>query len=303
MPRPTRRAVVAAAAGGLAGVLGGCSAAPSRPAGAPSRPERTSTTTAAPTATTTAAPTATPDESSVTRGSFRSSAVGREVGFRIVRPPGHGSADGAAHPLPLVLGLHGFGGDADSVLDLGVARMLAERARAGAPALAVVTVDGGTGSYYHRRADGTDAAAMITGELVPRIGGLGCDTARLGLYGLSMGGYGALLLAARHPGLARAVAVSSPALWRRPGDAPAVAFDSAADFARHSVWDTARVWRRVPLSVGCGRSDPFHAAARAFADRMPVRERRFDAGGHDAAYWSAHLPAQLDFLGSFLHAG
>ena len=159
MPRPTRRAVVAAAAGGLAGVLGGCSAAPSRPAGAPSRPERTSTTTAAPTATTTAAPTATPDESSVTRGSFRSSAVGREVGFRIVRPPGHGSADGAAHPLPLVLGLHGFGGDADSVLDLGVARMLAERARAGAPALAVVTVDGGRGSYYHRRADGTDAAA------------------------------------------------------------------------------------------------------------------------------------------------
>jgi len=54
--------------------------------------------------------------------------------------------------------------------------------------------------------------AMVTGELIPlcRRFCLGRSPQRIGAMGISMGGYGALLLAEKYPHLITAVAAISP---------------------------------------------------------------------------------------------
>lgn len=296
--RPTRRALLAgalalptlSACGGAAQPGGDATAVRTRAASS----ARASTATSRPTTSTPASTPSTPTSSGpapVQRGSFASRAMGRTVRYQICRSPGAGSG-----PLPLIVGLHGFGGDERMVMDLGVPDILATRARAGSTPVAFATVDGGSRSYFHPRRDGTDAARMVAQELPAHLQRSGADTRRLAYYGLSMGGYGALHLATLAPGGVRAVAVSSPALWTSSDQAPAAAFDSAGDYARNSVWGSAEVWRQVPLAVSCGMADPFYVATKAFVAQMDPARVTFDAGGHSTAYWSAHLPAQIDFL-------
>ena len=66
--------------------------------------------------------------------------------------------------------------------------------RARVSRFAIICVDGGE-TYWHRRADGDDPAGMIVHEVLPRAAAAGMHTGRIGIVGLSMGGYGALLIA------------------------------------------------------------------------------------------------------------
>src|SRR5207302_7567073 len=76
-------------------------------------------------------------------GAFYSRARRRSVGYTIAYPPGHRSGD----ELPLVVMLHGFGGNHNDAL-AGMSPAQAVALRAGGEALApmaIVTVDGGGG--------------------------------------------------------------------------------------------------------------------------------------------------------------
>jgi pimeloyl-ACP methyl ester carboxylesterase len=132
-------------------------------------------------------------------------------------PAGHrpGSA------LALAISLHGFGGNHASGLgDVTLSQALAAREHGrGLPPMALVSVDGG-GLYWNPH-PGDDPMAMIVHELIPMCQrlGLGRSPHGIGAIGISMGGYGALLLAEKNPGLIAAVAAISPAVWttsRRP---------------------------------------------------------------------------------------
>src|SRR5207248_2870938 len=68
-------------------------------------------------------------------------------------------------------------------------------AEVGAP-LVIAAVDGGHSSYWHRRADGSDALRMLLEEFVP-LAEQGRSGLPKALLGWSMGGYGALLAAER----------------------------------------------------------------------------------------------------------
>jgi enterochelin esterase-like enzyme len=228
----------------------------------------------------------------ISYGSFTSSARRRSVGFAVVYPPGRRSKAG----LPVCLYLHGRGGDHRDVSGrrIGLPWILADRVRAGAPPMALVGVDGGTG-YWHRRASGDDAGSMLFHEVLPLLHARGFRTDRVGLLGASMGGYGALLWGERRgPERIAAVGAMSPALWRRLEDSAPGAFDSAADFASFDVFAAAKRLSGMPVRIDCGRDDSFAGAVRAFLAVAPASIRgTIEDGCHDAAFWRFAAYAQI----------
>jgi S-formylglutathione hydrolase FrmB len=231
----------------------------------------------------------------LTDGSFRSAARGTGVGFTIATPRG------ASGPLPLVVLLHGRGGTHRSAFrGLNMDAALAEVAKQG-KRVALVSVDGGSHSYYHRRADGDDPERMIRDELAREVGKRVELSDRVGLMGWSMGGYGALLLAMRAPDRFHAVAACSAAIWRRWEDSAPGAFDSRADFASHDLLrDASRGLATTPVRLVCGRSDPFIATDRALAKAVPTIEAHFPQGAHTDVFWRRHNTEQLRFLAARL---
>jgi S-formylglutathione hydrolase FrmB len=231
---------------------------------------------------------------------FRSRRRGTDVTAVVVLPAGVTSPRG----LPVAFALHGNGGTGpNAARGLRLDRYLTGAVRRRTPPYALVAVDGGANSYWHRRADGEDPIGMITDELLPRLARQGARVDRFGVIGWSMGGYGALVLAETvgAPRVAAMVA-SSPAIFPSYENAKRTnhqAFDGPEDFARNDVIAGIGRMRGVPAWVDCGTSDPFAPMVRT------LRSRLRPAGGmgrgcHDGPFWLRRLPAQLDFIGSRL---
>lgn len=230
-------------------------------------------------------------------GSFVSAARGGvSTNWAIARPPGQTA------PLRPVIALHGKGSDAATVMAGGVEQGLAQAVAAGLPPFAVVAVDGG-GGYWHGRASGEDSGAMVLDELIPMLSERGLDTSRVGFLGWSMGGYGALLLGARlGPARTAAICAVSPALWTSFGATAPGAFDGAADYEANSVWGLPAL-ASIPIRIDCGNSDPFYSATKQFIAQLPTPPAGgFSPGGHDAAFWSSQLPAEIGWLAPLLVA-
>jgi enterochelin esterase-like enzyme len=228
-------------------------------------------------------------------GSFASAARGgATVNWIIARPPGQ------TEPLRPVILLHGKDSNAQTVMSMGAEQFLADAVRAGLPPFALAAVDGGNG-YWHRRASGDDAGAMVLDEFLPLLGAQGLDVSRVGFLGWSMGGYGAMLLGARL-GAPRTAAICavSPALWTSPGAAASGAFDSAEDYTANSVWGLGAL-NGIPLRIDCGNDDPFYSATQQFIAQLPHPPAGgFSPGGHNAAFWSSQLTGELTWAAPLL---
>ncbi len=229
---------------------------------------------------------------------FWSHARSRVVGYTIAYPPGHGPGD----RLPLVVMLHGEGGDHTSGIGgLSPASALALQVN-GAPLrpMAIVTVDGGRG--YWNPHPGDDPMGMVVGELIPlcRRLGLGRPPREIGALGVSMGGYGAILFAERFPQLFRAVAAISPAVWTSYDQARGVnaaAYASPAAFAAADVVTNASALAGTPVRVASGNEDPFHPGVVAFAKVLPPGAIvELSAGCHSGSFFLQQTPPSLAFL-------
>lgn len=235
--------------------------------------------------------------------SFRSRARGQDVAYTISYPPGSRVGD----RLPLVLALHGYTGS--HVTPIGPTRpadLLTSTFHGRTlPAMAIAAVDGGD-NYWHRH-PGDDPMAMLLDEFLPlcRKHGLGVGVSRkIGLTGVSMGGYGALLLAEQHPELVAAIAVISPAVWTSydaSQNANPTAFTSAADFAANNVITHAAALRGIPLRLASGQQDPFHPYLESLVPALPADSTvHFPPGAHDSDFFGSQALPSLAFLGRHL---
>lgn len=288
-----RRAVLGAGLGLSAlGILAACAGEKSeRVAPQPARADDPSadTTTPTPPATGTA---------EMFTGSFVSAKMlGRQTNWTVARPAG------VTGDIPVVVVLHALNTDQRAAFQGGLEmqNLMQQWATEGNAPFALASVDAAR-SYYHPRADGTDGGAMVLEEFLPLLEGtpeLGLKTDRIGFFGWSMGGYGALRLGAML-GAPRvsAIAVSSPALWGDPAQFPPRAFDSPADYQANSLFGQQDSFSKIPLLIECGSSDQFFTYTRQWmAGLRPPPAFGTSPGGHTNRYWRGVLPGQVTFLG------
>jgi predicted esterase len=233
---------------------------------------------------------------------FYSRSRRRTVGYTVAWPPGQRPGD----PLPLIVMLHGEGANHTNALaGMSPAQAVAQQV-GGRPLrpMGLVTVDGGDG--YWNPHPGDDPLTMIVDELIPlcQTMNLGRPPSRIGTMGISMGGYGALLVAEKHPGLIAAVAAISPAVWTSYPQASAAndgAYASASDFAADDVVTHTSTLAGKPVRIASGLDDPFHPGVLALVQALPPGAIvDISKGCHTGDFFLAQEPPSLEFLAQHL---
>ncbi|MET8067020.1 alpha/beta hydrolase-fold protein, partial [Micromonospora sp. NPDC005313] len=145
---------------------------------------------------------------------------------------------------------------------------------------------GATGGRLSWRAAGDDDPQRMVREEVPTwCARRGFDSSRLAVWGWSMGGFGALLLAETYPKWLRMAAAFSPAV--SPGDA---------------VFTGVEKLRGTPVGLWCGRQDNFLSDVRALARALPEEPVRaaWADGRHNFGYWGTVIPDAFALIGAAL---
>ncbi len=244
----------------------------------------------------------------------KSPALRRRADVTLFVPP----AARGVHDLPIVILLHGVYGSHWAWALKGGAHLTAARllAQGRLPPLALLMPsDGlsGDGTGYVPQS-GLDAERWIIEE-VPALARLlvgGCtERSPLLLAGLSMGGFGALRLAGKHPRrIAAAAALSAVTEVEQLDDL------MEESTAGRAGWSSLPADRSVlaaltgasgplpPLRIDCGRDDPFLEANRALhraLEQAGVGHLYAEGpGGHDWPYWARTLEDTLAFFGDVL---
>jgi S-formylglutathione hydrolase FrmB len=246
---------------------------------------------------------------------------------RVLLPTGYGSAAGRRYPVLYLL--HGADSDYRSWTRYGDAQAITAHA-----AMIVVMPDGGPNGWYTDWYEGARPVqprweTFHVGELVPWVDATYRTIATRGgraIAGLSMGGYGALSYAARHPGTFAAAASFSGALEVGSADAWGQRSANEARWRAHlpiSLAPRLRSLALVELRTGDGRPGPLDRRAtrpgcpacalerylHAGNVRLHVRLRAlgirhvwddYGPGTHDWPYWRRDLRETLPDLARVL---
>ncbi|KEI44136.1 alpha/beta hydrolase [Saccharopolyspora rectivirgula] len=230
-----------------------------------------------------------------------SQARNRHVDLVTMYPKGH-----VRQELPVCVMLHGRFGDARNSA-AGLPAWLSSAVHEhGLPPFAILTVDGGGNTYWHRRLD-DDPMWMLLEELPSWMAERGLGGPRglpFAVSGVSMGGFGALLYARRRQERdepLRAVAVVAPALltsWEQMRKRRA--FSSEQEWAEVDPLRHIDALGDVPIGVWCGTHDRFIEGAREFIRRADPEYASTTPGGHNSRYYRKALPELVRFVGRHL---
>ena len=156
-----------------------------------------------------------PETSAKTECATVSSAIlGRSVDYCVAFPPGYDASSNQRYPT--LYFLHGLFEDEHSWLDRGGEQVWESLTDQGAIGKFIVVLPAGGRTFYVNSADGHDRYEdFFIQELVPEIDRkyrTRAVASERGISGVSMGGYGALHLAMRHPDVFGSASAHSAAL-------------------------------------------------------------------------------------------
>jgi len=253
--------------------------------------------------------------------SLPSKILGHPVAYCVLLPPGY-DAD-ASRRLAILYFLHGLGDNEQMFVHSGGFNVVEDLWEAGKIGDFVIATPAADASFYINSYDGRrryeDFFAEEFMPFIERHYRVRAGRASRAVGGISMGGYGALHLAFRHPELFSAVSAHGAALIEKlppvevkdPGAGGRLrilgtVFGSPPDKAfwdRNSPLVLAKTAKLAGLKIyfDCGADDDYgfeDGAAtldRILTSRKMPHEFHIYPGRHDWPYFAEHLPASLEF--------
>lgn len=261
---------------------------------------------------------------------FKSTLLNRSVRYSVYLPPGY--ENGQTRHYPVVYLLHGYPGEpvnseTDWIQSGAADRLTGDAIASGKLPPMILVMPDARATWYMNSFDGkVRYEDMLVQEFIPFIDRtFRTRTQRLfrSTVGLSMGGYGALMLAMRHPDLFGSAAALSPGVrteeeMKKEPDAayaqywaPLYGPDLQGEARLNDVWKAhsplslartlpvdqlkrTRLWIDIGdddfLSQG---SDALHTVLR---QREVPHEYRVRDGAHDWVYWRTGLVDALGFV-------
>ncbi len=159
-------------------------------------------------------------KSRVEYGSLKSASLGRDLKFAIQLPPSYDRD--AKRRFPVLYFLHGMNGNEGEFERRGVAAAVDNLRQQGKAGEFIIVAPDGQNSFYLNSKNGDKYEDAIIKDLIPYIEktyrAVGKTEGRA-IQGISMGGWGALLLAFKHPDMFSSVTAHSAALFAELPDA------------------------------------------------------------------------------------
>jgi len=262
--------------------------------------------------------------------SLKSGLLGKDVAYAVYLPPDY---ETSTRRYPVVYLLHGFTDDESGWVQFGEVQHAADGAIASGaiPPMIIAMPDGGVAWYINDYQNKVRYEDMFVQEFIPHIDATfrtRPEREFRGVSGLSMGGWGTLMFAMKHPELFSACAAFSAGVWT---DDEFAAMNQQAyervvgavfgpqlagrdrltpHFRRYSPLHLAKTLpedslKRVRYYIDCGDDDflsggnsALHLALR---DRKIPHEFRVRDGGHTWSYWRTGIVDGLKFIGQSFH--
>jgi S-formylglutathione hydrolase FrmB len=253
--------------------------------------------------------------------SLPSKILSRSVPYCIVLPPSFDANKSA--DFPILYFLHGLGDNEQFLVHSGLWNVVSDlRDNHELKDFLIATPDGAAGFYINSRDGKNRYEDFLIQEFLPFIEKryrVSPGRANRAIDGVSMGGFGALHLAFRHPQLFSSVSAHSAAIIDKlPSFASAAAppsprtrifggvFGNPLDptfWQQNSPLTIARSANLTGLKIyfDCGDQDDYGFEAGAssldkiLTSRHVPHEFHLYPGRHDYSYFSAHIPSSLSF--------
>jgi len=151
--------------------------------------------------------------SGITHSTYHSTLINVDIGYNIYLPPAYASS---TDRYPVIYSLHGMGGNEGSNCQTFSGILTTGINNKDFPPVIMVFVNGRGNTFYSDSKDGTvKCESSIIKELIPHIDATyrtKADRSQRAIEGISMGGFGALMLGFKHPDMFGSIASYDAAL-------------------------------------------------------------------------------------------